>query len=129
MFSRFFIDRPRFAAVLSILIVISGVIGMLTLPIAQFPEISPPTVEIKARYPGASAQTVAGAVAAPIEQQLSGAEGLLYYQSQSANDGSCVVTVTFDIGTDLAFSGSRSTPSRYLVWSSQSASWSTTRSS
>lgn len=102
MFSRFFIDRPRFAAVLSILIVISGVIGMLTLPIAQFPEISPPTVEIKARYPGASAQTVAEAVAAPIGQQLSGAEGLLYYQSQSANDGSCVVTVTFDIGTDLA---------------------------
>lgn len=102
MFSKFFIDRPVFASVLSILIVISGAIGMLSLPVAQFPEISPPTVEIKARYPGASAQTVAEAVAAPIEQQLSGAEGLLYYQSQSANDGSCTITVTFDIGTDLA---------------------------
>lgn len=101
MFSKFFIDRPVFAAVLSILIVIGGAIAMLSLPVAQFPEISPPTVEIKARYPGASAQTVAEAVAAPIEQQLSGAEGMLYYQSQSANDGSCVITVTFDIGTNL----------------------------
>lgn len=101
MLSKFFIDRPVFATVLSILIVIGGAMAMLTLPIAQFPEISPPTVEIKARYPGASAATVAEAVAAPIEQQLSGAEGLLYFQSQSANDGSCTITVTFDIGTDL----------------------------
>jgi hydrophobe/amphiphile efflux-1 (HAE1) family protein len=101
VFSKFFIDRPVFATVLSILIVIGGAISMTALPIAQFPEISPPTVEIKARYPGASAQTVAEAVAAPIEQQLSGAEGLLYFQSQSANDGSCTITVTFDIGTNL----------------------------
>jgi len=101
MLSKFFIDRPVFAAVLSILIVIGGAMAMLGLPIAQFPDISPPTVEIKARYPGASAQTVAESVAAPIEQQLSGAEGLLYFQSQSANDGSCTITVTFDIGTDL----------------------------
>jgi hydrophobe/amphiphile efflux-1 (HAE1) family protein len=101
MFSKFFIDRPVFASVLSILIVIGGVLSLLGLPVAQFPEIAPPTIEVKARYPGASAQSVAQSVAAPIEQQLSGAKGLLYFQSQSANDGSCVVTVTFEIGTDL----------------------------
>ncbi len=101
MFARFFVDRPVFASVISILILLGGVVTLSALPVAQFPEISPPTVEIAASYPGASAERIAQSVAAPIEQQLSGTEGLLYFQSQSANDGSCRITVTFEIGTDL----------------------------
>ena len=101
MFSRFFIERPIFAAVLSILITTFGLVCMFILPIARFPEISPPTVQITASYPGANAETVAEALAAPIEQELSGAKDLLYFQSFCANDGALSTTVTFEVGSDL----------------------------
>ncbi|MBI2424218.1 MAG: multidrug efflux RND transporter permease subunit [Candidatus Hydrogenedentes bacterium] len=101
MISKFFIDRPVFAAVLSILIVLCGLASMYFLPVEQSPEITPPTISIAARYPGANAETVAESIATPIEQELSGIENLLYYSSQSANDGSLTITVTFEIGADL----------------------------
>jgi multidrug efflux pump len=100
LISKFFIDRPVFASVLSLLIVLGGVVSILNLPIAQFPEIVPPAVQITTSYPGASAEVVAQSVAAPIEQQLSGAKNLLYYTSQAANDGSLLITATFEIGSD-----------------------------
>jgi hydrophobe/amphiphile efflux-1 (HAE1) family protein len=104
MISKFFIDRPVFASVLSVLIVLAGVVSIANLPIARFPDIVPPAVAVRAAYPGANAETVAQSVAAPIEQQLSGAQNLIYYQSRSSNDGSMSLTATFDIGTnqDLA---------------------------
>ncbi|MDB5312397.1 MAG: bepE 6 [Gemmataceae bacterium] len=101
MFSRFFIDRPIFASVLSIVITLTGVLALLSLPVAQYPEITPPSVQVAISYPGASAQVVADTVAAPIEQQVNGVEGMLYMTSQSGNDGSYTLTVTFEIGTDL----------------------------
>ncbi|MBI5154061.1 multidrug efflux RND transporter permease subunit [Candidatus Poribacteria bacterium] len=101
MFSRFFIDRPVLAIVISILIVLGGVISILRLPVAQFPEITPPTVMISARYPGADAETVSRSIAAPIEQELSGTKDLIYFQSSSSNDGSVNITATFEIGTDI----------------------------
>ncbi|NUM54619.1 MAG: multidrug efflux RND transporter permease subunit [Candidatus Hydrogenedentes bacterium] len=101
MISRFFIDRPVFASVISIIIALCGVVSITMLPIEQSPEITPPTVDITARYPGANAEVVAESVATPIEQELSGIENLLYYQSQSANDGSLAITLTFEIGCDL----------------------------
>src|SRR5262245_38106492 len=101
MFSRFFIDRPIFASVLSIVITLAGAIAVYTLPITQYPEITPPTVEISAVYPGANAQVVADTVAAPIEQQVNGVEDMLYMSSQSTNDGVYRLTVTFKPGTDL----------------------------
>jgi hydrophobe/amphiphile efflux-1 (HAE1) family protein len=100
MFSRFFIDRPVFACVLSILIVLAGSVAIFMLPIDRYPEITPPTIQIDAVYPGADAQTVAESVAAPIEQQLSGIENLIYYSSQSANNGTASIVATFEIGTD-----------------------------
>ncbi len=100
MFSKFFIDRPVFATVLSVIITLAGVVSINTLPVARFPEIVPPTVQITTSYPGASAETVAQSVASPIEQQLSGAKNLIYYASQSGNDGSLSITATFDIGSD-----------------------------
>jgi multidrug efflux pump len=104
MISRFFIDRPVFSIVLSLLILIGGLVAIYVLPIARFPEVTPPQIRIRAVYPGADAQTVAESVAAPIEQQLSGIPNLIYYSSQSGNDGSCNIAVTFEIGTnqDLA---------------------------
>jgi hydrophobe/amphiphile efflux-1 (HAE1) family protein len=104
MISKFFIDRPVFSSVLSIIIVLVGIVSIVTLPVAQFPEITPPSVQVAAQYQGASAETVSASVAAPIEQQLSGAENLMYYQSQSANDGTMALTATFEIGSnqDLA---------------------------
>src|ERR1700731_1216441 len=101
MISRFFIDRPIFAALLSIFITLTGGIALLSLPIAQFPPITPPAVAVSITYPGASAQVVADTVAAPIEQQVNGVEGMLYMSSQMGNDGSYTLYVTFDIGTDL----------------------------
>ena len=101
MISRFFIDRPIFAAVLSIFITLTGGIALLSLPIAQYPPVTPPGVAVSIFYPGANAQVVADTVAAPIEQQVNGVEGMLYMSSQMGNDGSYMLTVTFDIGTDL----------------------------
>src|SRR5438874_10386727 len=101
MFSRFFIDRPIFAAVLSIVITLAGGIAVWTLPVAQYPNITPPTVEVAAAYPGANAQTVADTVAAPIEQQVNGVENMMYMSSQCTNDGSYSLTVTFQNGIDL----------------------------
>lgn len=100
MLSRFFIDRPVFSIVISLLILIAGGVAIYVLPIARYPEITPPQIRITAIYPGADAQTVAESVAAPIEQQLSGIPNLIYFSSQSGNDGSCNITVTFEIGAD-----------------------------
>src|SRR5205085_9306458 len=98
---RFFINRPIFASVLSIVVVLGGSIALFTLPVAQYPEITPPTVEVSAVYPGANAQVVADTVAAPIEQQVNGVEGMMYMSSQCTNDGTYTLTVTFKLGTDL----------------------------
>ena len=101
MLSRFFIDRPVFAAVLSIFITLAGLSAMRILPIAQYPEISPPTVQVRAVYPGASAQVLEQTVAAPLENQINGVERMLYMNSTSSSDGSVTITVTFEIGTDV----------------------------
>ena len=96
----FFIDRPVFSAVISILIVIVGIIGLMMLPIDQYPQITPPVVKISASYPGASAVTVSQAVATPIEQELNGTPGMIYMESNSSNSGGFSATVTFDISAD-----------------------------
>lgn len=96
----FFIDRPVFSAVISILIVIIGIIGLMMLPVDQYPQITPPVVKISASYPGASAVTVSQAVATPIEQELNGTPGMLYMESNSSNSGGFSATVTFDISAD-----------------------------
>src|SRR5437588_3706539 len=101
MFSRFFIDRPIFASVLSIIVTLAGGIALVGLPIAQYPEIAPPTVEVYAVYPGANANVVAATVAAPIEQQVNGVEGMMYMSSQCTNDGTYTLTITFEHGVDL----------------------------
>jgi multidrug efflux pump len=99
--SKFFIERPIFATVLAIIIMLAGLVAANILPIAQFPEIAPPTVTITASYPGASAETLAKTVAAPIEEQLSGVENLLYFNSTSASNGTINITGTFEVGTDI----------------------------
>lgn len=101
MFSRFFIDRPIFAAVLSIVITLAGGVALVGLPVALYPSVSPPTVQVDCNYPGASAQVVAESVATPIEQQVNGVENMLYMSSQCTNDGSYNLTVTFKHGVDL----------------------------
>jgi multidrug efflux pump len=100
MISRFFIDRPIFATVISVVIVLAGFVAYFTLPVAQYPEVAPPTVQVTAVYPGANAQTVRDTVAAPIEEQVSGVEGMVYMSSQCTNDGAYNLTVTFKLGMD-----------------------------
>lgn len=99
--AHFFIDRPVFASVISIVTVIAGVLALLALPISQYPEIAPPTVTITTTYPGANAKTVADTVATPIEEQVNGVEHMLYMSSQCTNDGAMKLTVTFRVGTNL----------------------------
>ncbi|MCE9553516.1 MAG: efflux RND transporter permease subunit [Planctomycetes bacterium] len=101
MLARFFIERPIFAWVVSIVILLIGGAAAFTLPIAQYPDITPPTVQVSASYPGANAQVVADSVAAPIEQQVNGVERMLYMSSQCTNDGAYNLTITFQLGTDL----------------------------
>src|SRR5215471_6332435 len=103
MISYFFIDRPIFATVLSVVITLTGAIALVSLPIAQYPQITPPSVSVSCNYPGASAQVVADTVGAPIEQQVNGVEGMIYMSSQSGNDGSYTLTVTFKPGVNLNF--------------------------
>jgi len=99
--SRFFINRPIFASVISIVIVIAGIMASLGLPVAQYPEITPPTVVISATYPGASAETLAKTVAGPIEEQLSGLENLLYFNSSAQSNGTLTITASFEVGTNI----------------------------
>ena len=103
MMSKFFIEHPVLANVLAIVLVLIGAVSVFRLPIAQYPNIVPPTVQVTTRYPGASAQTVVDTVALPIELQVNGVEGMIYMQSTSTDTGSYTLTVTFQIGTDLDF--------------------------
>ena len=100
-FTHFFVDRPIFAAVLSIFITLMGALAYRSLPVSQYPEVAPPTVQVRAAYPGASAEVVADSVAAPLEQEINGVENMLYMHSQSTGDGKLRITITFALGTDL----------------------------
>jgi multidrug efflux pump len=100
-FSRFFVNRPRFAAVLSIVIFVAGLLALPQLPISEYPEVVPPTVVVRAMYPGANPAVIAETVASPLEQALNGVEGMLYQSSQATADGTMTLTVTFGLGTDL----------------------------
>src|ERR687883_173087 len=99
--ARFFIDRPIFAGVLSILIFVMGAISAFTLPISEYPEVVPPTVVVRAQYPGANPKVIAETVAAPLEEQINGTENMLYMSSQNTSDGSLALTVTFKVGTNI----------------------------
>lgn len=101
MISKFFINRPIFATVLALLMVLAGVVALESLPVAQFPDITPPTVQVSAVYPGASAETVARTVGAPIEEQVNGVDGMIYMSSSSSSSGQYTLTVTFEVGTDV----------------------------
>ena len=101
MFSKFFIERPIFATVLALLIVVAGLVTLGMLPIAQYPDITPPTVQVNAVYPGANAETVAQTVGIPIEQQVNGVDGMMYMSSTSSASGAYALTVTFEVGTDI----------------------------
>src|SRR6516225_4989676 len=100
MISKFFIDRPIFSTVISVVFVLAGGVAVFALPIAQYPEVTPPTVQVTAFYPGANANTVRDVVAAPIEEQVSGVEGMMYMSSTCTNDGAYTLTVTFKLGMD-----------------------------
>lgn len=99
--SHFFIDRPKFASVLSIIVLIVGGLAYFTLPIEQYPQVAPPTIQVAAAYPGANAKIAADTVATPLEQEINGVEDMLYLSSQSTADGRVTITVTFKLGTDL----------------------------
>ena len=99
--SRFFINRPIFASVISIIITMVGVVSFFSLPVAKFPQVSPPTIQVSAVYPGANAKVIAETVATAIEQEVNGVENMLYMSSSSANDGSYSLQITFELGTDM----------------------------
>ena len=98
---KFFINRPIFATVLALILVVAGLVTLHILPIAQYPEITPPTVQVSAFYPGADAETVAQTVGLPIEQQVNGVDGMLYMSSNSSSSGAYSLTITFAVGTDI----------------------------
>ncbi len=98
--SKFFIDRPIFAGVLSVLIFVAGLIALRSMPIAEYPEVAPPQVVVTANYPGANPKVIAATVATPIEEAINGVEGMLYMSSQATTDGLLTLTVTFALGTD-----------------------------
>ena len=99
-FSKFFIDRPILAGVLSIIVFLSGAIAMFRLPISEYPEVVPPSIVVRAMYPGANPRALAEAVSTPLEEQINGVENMLYMSSQATADGVVTLTVTFNIGTD-----------------------------
>src|SRR5512135_1903151 len=101
MFSRFFIERPIFANVIAIVTMLIGAVTLFALPVEQYPQITPPTVQVSTNYPGADAKVLSDTVASPIEQEVNGVEGMLYMSSTCAGDGSYKLTVTFDVGTNL----------------------------
>src|SRR4026209_2446200 len=100
-FARFFIDRPIFAAVLSIIIFVAGLMAMLSLPVSEYPEVVPPSIVVRAIYPGANPRVISEAVATPLEEQINGVENMLYMSSQATSDGVLTLTVTFRVGTDV----------------------------
>src|SRR3954447_9241123 len=102
--SKFFIDRPIFAGVLSVLIFLSGLLALRVMPVSEYPEVVPPSVVVRANYPGANPKVIAETVATPLEEQINGVENMLYMSSQATSDGQMTLTVTFKIGTnpDLA---------------------------
>ena len=102
--SHFFIDRPIFATVLSVFVILIGGAAYFTLPVAQYPEIAPPTIVVSASYPGASAEVVSDTVSTPLEQEINGVENMLYMNSQATADGNLQLTITFALGTDLDIS-------------------------
>ena len=123
MISKYFIERPVLANVIAILMIVAGVVAVRQLPISEYPDVTPPTVQVTTNYPGATARTVIDTVALPIEQQVNGVEGMIYMQSYGASDGSYKLTVTFAVGTDpdLALKTRRGTgyykvPSLKGVW-------------
>src|ERR1700733_9440619 len=100
-FSDFFVSRPRFALVLSIIIFVAGLVALPTLPIGEYPEVVPPTVVVRTSYAGADPSVIAETVAAPLEQSINGVEGMLYQSSQATSDGVMTLTVTFALNTDI----------------------------
>ena len=100
MNSRYFIDRPVFAIVIGLVLMVAGLVALPQLPVSEYPEVAPPAVQIEATFPGASAETLARTVAGPIEEKLNGVEGMLYFNSQAASNGTLSISVTFETGTN-----------------------------